>query len=189
MYYFVAPIGLPVSFVGLALLRFDKNGNIKTDREDDSGNRGISFFPTPFVEKRCNNGNTLVLLDALVSNLVLMSCKNVGLSKLPTSLSKREINHANRKNGKEGDYRYHVLVVRPAGTKPGDPREQEIGTMPRHVCRGHFAEYGPEFKHSDGTPKGLLFGKYAGRFFLPPCVKGKKENGIVEKDYEVRPIP
>lgn len=51
--------------------------------------------------------------------------------------------------------------------------------MPRHVCRGHFAEYGPEFS------KGLLFGKYAGRFFIPPHLKGDKKNGIVEKDYAI----
>ena len=52
--------------------------------------------------------------------------------------------------------------------------------MPRHVCRGHFAEYGPQFG------KGLLFGKHAGRFFVPPHLKGKKEYGVVEKDDSLR---
>ena len=51
--------------------------------------------------------------------------------------------------------------------------------MPRHVCRGHFAEYGPQFG------KGLLFGRYAGRFFIPPHLRGDEKNGIVEKDYAV----
>jgi hypothetical protein len=110
-------------------------------------------------------------------NLALLSCKNVSLS--PRDNDPKQVRRAIKRHGGNADsYRYHVLVVRPAGAKSDAPA-QEIGIMPRHVCRGHFAEYGPEFN------KGLLFGKYAGRFYVPPCVKGKKENGEVAKDYAI----
>lgn len=112
-----------------------------------------------------------------LDTLQMLGCKNVSLS--PHDNDPKQVRRAiKRHGGTPGSYRYHTLVVRPAGSKPGTPGE-EIGIMPRHVCRGHFAEYGPEFG------KGLLFGKYAGRFFVPPCVKGDKKNGVVEKDYMI----
>ena len=37
----------------------------------------------------------------------------------------------------------------------------------------------------DGRDRGLLFGKYAGRYLIPPCAKGDKKNGVVEKDYKI----
>lgn len=110
--------------------------------------------------------------------LELLACKNVSLQ---TNLidSKTSNRAAKRHGGTPDSYRYHTLVVRPPGAKSDTP-SQDIGIMPRHVCRGHFSEYGPEFG------KGLLFGRYAGRFYIPPHLKGDKKNGVVEKDYEVR---
>lgn len=45
-----------------------------------------------------------------------------------------------------------------------------------HVCRGHFATY---------TKERPLFGKYTGRFWIPPHTRGKKELGTIEKGYKV----
>jgi hypothetical protein len=56
--------------------------------------------------------------------------------------------------------------------------QHEVGVMPVHSCRGHFSEYGPEFG------KGLLFGKYEGRFWVPPHMKGRRGNGTVYKEYK-----
>lgn len=109
--------------------------------------------------------------------LLFIGCKNIDLQSHDND--PKQVRRAIKRHGGTRDsYRYHTLVVRPAGSKPGTPG-QDIGIMPRHVCRGHFAEYGPEFN------KGLLFGKYAGRFYVPPHMKGKNENGTVEKDYMV----
>ena len=117
-----------------------------------------------------------IIHDAL-DTLLLLGCKNVGLE--PRDNDPKEVRRAIKRHGGNADkYRYHVLVVRPPGAKSGTKGE-EIGIMPRHVCRGHFSEYGPEFG------KGLLFGKYAGRFYIPPHMKGKKENGEVAKDYQI----
>lgn len=111
--------------------------------------------------------------------LMVLGCKNVSLESRDNN--PKEVRRAvNRHGGNADSYRYHVLVVRPPGAKAGT-KGQEVGIMPHHVCRGHFSEYGPEFN------KGLLFGKYAGRFYVPPCVKGKKERGTVVKDYAIAP--
>lgn len=107
--------------------------------------------------------------------LMLLGCKNVSIT--PNDNDPKQVRRAiKRHGGTPESYRYHTLVVRPPGAKSDSPGI-EIGIMPRHVARGHFAEYGPYFG------KGLLFGKYAGRFFIPAHLRGRKENGIVEKDY------
>lgn len=78
---------------------------------------------------------------AAIDTLQLLSCKNVSLSprRQPDSSA---VTEATRRNGGHAvGYRYHVLVVRPPGAKSDSPGV-EIDVMPRHVCRGHFAEYG-----------------------------------------------
>lgn len=120
------------------------------------------------------------LASLACDTLLMLSCKNVSLT--PHDNEPKQVRRAiKRHGGTPESYRYHTLVVRPPGAKSNAPA-QEIGIMPRHVCRGHFSEYGPEFG------KGLLFGKYAGRFFIPPHLKGDKKNGVVEKDYRI-PAP
>lgn len=122
------------------------------------------------------NGFMGALSDAM-DVLLLLGCKNVSLK--PEFNDANDVARATKRHGPTAHgYRYHVLVVRPPGARADAPA-QEIGVMPRHVCRGHFAEYGPDFN------KGLLFGKYAGRFYVPPHLKGDAKNGTVEKDYAV----
>ena len=45
-----------------------------------------------------------------------------------------------------------------------------------HLCRGHVREY---------TKEHPLFGKYSGRFWVAPHVRGNKELGAVKKDYRI----
>jgi len=120
---------------------------------------------------------TVIFAGVLLTCLSLLSCKNIELSA--KTLDEKTIRRAAKRTMRDASYfRYHTLVVKPPGAKSTSPGV-EIDVMPFHKCRGHFAEYGPEFN------KGLLFGKYAGRFYMSPCVKGKKEHGRVEKDYEL----
>jgi len=120
------------------------------------------------------------VVDNMLDALLMLGCKNVALKA--NNNEPEQVRRAMKRFGEQPDqYRYHTLVVRPPGSKSDSPA-QEIGIMPRHVCRGHFAEYGP------GYGRGLLFGKYAGRFYIPPHLKGDKRNGIVEKDYIVSPL-
>lgn len=55
------------------------------------------------------------------------------------------------------------------------------GTVPLHTVRGHFAEYGPAYG------KGLLFGRIAGRFFIPAHARGSTDAGLVEHSYRLEP--
>jgi hypothetical protein len=115
---------------------------------------------------------------ACLDTLQLLGCNNVSLK--PHDNEPSQVRRAiKRMGGTPETYRYHTLVVRAPGARSDAPA-QEIGSTPRHVCRGHFAEYGPAFS------KGLLFGKYEGRFYVPPHLKGRVENGVVDKDYAIR---
>lgn len=55
-----------------------------------------------------------------------------------------------------------------------------------HKCRGHFNHYGEKWLHPDGRPKGKLFGKHEGMFWIPETAKGRSTHGAVIKDYNVR---
>lgn len=57
-------------------------------------------------------------------------------------------------------------------------QQQQFDVMPLHLRRGNFAHY------SDDAP---LFGKYTGTFWRPATVVGNAKNGVVVKDYKVKP--
>lgn len=62
-------------------------------------------------------------------------------------------------------------VMQESGLQDFDPRRM-------HVVRGHHAEYGT-------NGRGLHFGKYERKIWIPAHVRGNEELGIVVKDYEV----
>lgn len=110
--------------------------------------------------------------------LSVLGCRNIGLDPFPqdTEVSRRWRKHPTPPDG----YRYHVIGLRGHDGRPlCRERGEYKGTMPLHVCRGHYSAYGPKYG------KGLLFGKYEGMFYIPAHAKGKKENGTVEADYTV----
>lgn len=75
------------------------------------------------------------------------------------------------------------LVIEPV-TKIAASRESGVRTgvsKALHICRGHFKEYGV-------NGKGLMFGKIAGRFWQPSCVRGSSEAGLVAKDYDIHTL-
>jgi len=115
-------------------------------------------------------------LDSILETLLFLSCKNVNLSE--RGYGNKVEKWRRKKTGNQGGVRYHVLTVKPAGSG-ANTAGQDIGQIPRHMCRGHFSEYGPKYG------KGLLFGKYEGRFYVPPHTKGDAKNGRVHKDYKV----
>jgi hypothetical protein len=76
------------------------------------------------------------------------------------------------------------ICVRPIGKSYGGSRGASIeGTMPLHIVRGHMAHYGPKYG------KGLLFGKYEGKFWIQPHAKGRIEAGERRHEYSIEVDP
>lgn len=75
------------------------------------------------------------------------------------------------------------LVVFPAG-KSTRSRGGEVlsGGIPLTSVRGHYAKYG-----IDG--RGLLFGKIAGRFWIPAHARGSEEHGQIVHNYRIETQP
>lgn len=121
---------------------------------------------------RLTRGELLVILDLA---LRILSCRNIRYEKInpPEKLNKKR-----RKKGKEELVSYHVLKIAPMSPKKQTKSDVAgTGESPRvHLCRGHFKTY---------TEEAPLFGKYTGRFWWQPQVRGEKQKGIVHKDYNV----
>jgi hypothetical protein len=119
----------------------------------------------------------------------LMHCRNVGQvdNTLPRAMARA------RERKQFPKVIFKTLVVDPGKTprKP-DPRAGEHIQRRQHIVRGHFAEYGCDpvtgqpFRWPDGTPKGKLFGRLDGRYWIPEMVKGDSETGFVVKDYKIK---
>ena len=117
--------------------------------------------------------------------LAFMHCKNMRFQKEEPAekLSKKW----QRKTGKPL-LKWNTLIIDPLRDTLSRDRRGNTPSGPSslHIARGHFAEYGPEFKKPDGSSKGLLFGKYAGRFWVSQHTRGTTEAGVVQHDYEVK---
>lgn len=106
----------------------------------------------------------------------LLHCKNVTTREehLP-----RQLRRERERKGLP-DVVYRTLVVGPSpGQSGGKSAPKPEKTTRLHLCRGHFAEYGPDYG------KGKLFGRLEGRYWVPPHVKGSADVGKVEKTYRV----
>lgn len=76
----------------------------------------------------------------------------------------------------------HTINVYPSGRATrSDTGAPLAGGVPLSSVRGHFATYGPEYG------RGLLFGKYAGRFWIPQHARGSADAGRSVADYRLVP--
>lgn len=78
-----------------------------------------------------------------------------------------------------------TIVVRPPGrrrAKTGAARPIDATESVLSPVRGHWARYGPAFD------RGLLFGKYAGKFWIAGHIRGAGEAEPV-RDYVLQPAP
>lgn len=143
------------------------------------GSSAVSYMPTSnqhdkLTDKWCKDHAQEV--STAVAILNVLHCKNVRLAPVeaPLRLNKKRI-----KGGKHPIFEYHILTVdlNKGNSERSDSTGEAIGIMPVHLCRGHFKEY------SEDKP---LFGKYAGRYWWQPYARGKAEQGIVTKDYQLK---
>lgn len=104
--------------------------------------------------------------------LMLLSCKNIETEQIKAPM---KLNKKRQKKGKLPIFTYKTLVLKPMGKKqesiPKNLWENRI-----HLCRGHFKTY------TDEKP---LFGKYTGRFWWQPSVRGRNKDGVIHKDYQL----
>ena len=111
----------------------------------------------------------LVILGALN----FLNCHNV---ELVEPVRPRAQRRAIERTG----VRVSTINVFPTGRAAADRARAGATGVPLTSVRGHFARYGV-----DG--RGLLFGKYAGRFWIPQHARGTAELGTVERqDFTLR---
>jgi hypothetical protein len=112
----------------------------------------------------------LVLLGALN----FLNCSNVDIVEPARP-------RAERRRIERTGVRVHTINVFPVGKATRGTRSAGEGSVPLHSVRGHFAKYGPQYD------RGLLFGKYAGRFFRPQHARGAAEHGEVDQEFVLHP--
>lgn len=117
---------------------------------------------------------------ALYPAMLAMSfshCKNVRVvdgEPMPPKLARKyEQRH------RRPPYSFKVLEIDPMREVLRREGGSEAVGLKRalHICRGHFATY------SEDRP---MFGRLAGRFWVPAHVRGRASEGVVEKEYRVK---
>jgi hypothetical protein len=105
--------------------------------------------------------------------LMLLNCKNITTIDNPPP---EKLNKKRSKSGKCPLFTYKTLVIKPTGKKQASQDAQGLWENRVHLCRGHFKTY---------TEENPLFGKFTGRYWWQPSVRGNKKKGVVMKDYRV----
>lgn len=108
--------------------------------------------------------------------LSFMHCKNITLrpEAVPSKLQKAYL----RRHGIPRTVR-KTLQIHPSlevGVYDRTAKGEGEALTPLHICRGHFKD----FRSSGG-----LFGKYKGLYWWDAHVRGKEENGVVSKEYQI----
>lgn len=104
--------------------------------------------------------------------LDLLECKNIVTENI---LPPAKLNKKRQKKGKQPLLSYKTLVIKPTG-KQQKSIPKHLWENRVHLCRGHFKTY---------TADAPLFGKYTGRYWWQPSVRGRNKKGVVVKDYHV----
>lgn len=115
---------------------------------------------------------TCSAITLFYQTLKVLSCKNIETidNPPPDKLNKKRI-----KSGKQPIFTYKTLVIKPTGKQQASiPRHLWENRI--HLCRGHFKTY---------TEDAPLFGKFTGRYWWQPSVRGRNKDGVVMKDYKV----
>lgn len=124
------------------------------------------------IEDSNNGFGYVAAYYILFQFLSFLSCINVDVELIEPNEKRQK---ARRKKGKKPFVSYYVLKLKNVHHRQTASRK-DLWSNRIHFCRGHVREYSKE------RP---LFGKYSGRIWVPPHVRGRKANGAVKKDYTV----
>lgn len=116
------------------------------------------------------------LMKPVITAIHLLNCRNVITEPVPMSRQRRRW-FQQRNQSVSPEYRIVVNVPGKKSHTLAGPRRPGEQPLPAHMVRGHFAEY---------TEDKPLFGKYAGRFWIPSHVRGVGD--AEPKDYVVRKV-
>ena len=122
-------------------------------------------------------GIVTMALETVFMTLQFMHCKNVIVEKSPAT--PQRVQRKREREGKLPLMRFHTIRIDPGFSRsagadgPGGHREHGNAL---HICRGHFKTFSTE------RP---LFGRFAGTYWWPMIVRGQKQEGIIDKEYEV----
>ncbi len=109
----------------------------------------------------------------LVRFLDILSCKNI-ITEITSPHEKA--NKKRKKNGRLPLVSFYTLKIQSKISQSTSNSDGQTWSNRVHLCRGHMREYGED------RP---LFGKYAGKFWIPPHARGDKRNGVIYKQYEL----
>lgn len=135
---------------------------------------GLESFPPDVIRLLTNTSGSMGFPMLLA--LSFLNCKNVAvIDHEPRALTPRE-----QRAGQRPWVRFKTLDIGPMRQVLRTEGGSDSHGLQRalHICRGHFATY------SEERP---LFGKYAGRFWIPNHIRGSASAGVVVKDYRVNP--
>jgi hypothetical protein len=130
----------------------------------------LSMLPGP-------DGGELWEMPSVVLNASLnfLACSNVEVAEPKRPFPLRQRLRKTRVQVQE-------IVVRPPGKRrqsTGSPRAVDALDTPLTSVRGHFSHYGEQYG------RGLLFGKLAGKFWIPAHARGQGE--AEQRDYMLKP--
>lgn len=111
-------------------------------------------------------------LATLLGSLNFMNCRNVTIVEPHRPRAER------RRLDRLG-VSVHTINVLPVGKSSRSAKGDRVLGVPLTSVRGHFSCYGPEYN------RGLLFGKLAGRYWIPQHARGNAEMGESEHDYRL----
>lgn len=146
------------------------------------------FIPSPDVE------HLLLKKDAMTKQLVSLvshcaaavNAAHVFLNARNAAVVPRDIRKktkgGRRKQKKQPAVTWHDIVVTRGVVKDGEskivtPAEVDHVLSKEHLARGHWKDY---------TQGAGLFGRYKGRFWWSPHLRGSREHGKVEKSYTLK---
>ena len=140
--------------------------------------RSIDIAGTSFDKKALKTTSIEDMGDVchVLQAMSILNCKNITTED---NLPPKKLNKKRKKNGKQEIFTYKTLIIKPTKKqkKSGLNDSQDLWDNRVHMCRGHFKEF---------TKEKPLFGRFTGRYWWEPQVRGDKTKGVVMKDYEVK---
>lgn len=173
-------VGLAQLEPGGLLLRPDLPGDVEVEvLEGQTGtDPGVATMPGPDWPEGTSFGESVAEVIHTWRRVFLanafLGCSNVTIRDETPHLTRQQ-----RRHGPPA-VTYKVLDIAPMTRILHDEGGIERNGLKKalHICRGHFAHYGPDAK---------LFGKYEGTFWHPMHTRGSADRGVVVKDYKVSP--